>query len=213
MKKTLGFLLAVALLAVFIPKPASAEVTFDLGIKGGASFARIHYMYFGDLDDSKSLTLPVFGGFLAINVNETFTLQPEIYYLTQGGSWEWEDVYGTEKEVEKVASIHIPLLAKIHLMKEGKTIPIVFAGPALDVILSAKGKSYLDGEFNHDYDFKEYIKSTNFGLVFGGGVEIKLEKLMVVLEARYDLGLTDLHPDADEVYKTKTLMIMAGIGF
>jgi hypothetical protein len=213
MKRTLGFLLAVALLAVFIPQPASAEVTFDLGIKGGVSIASITYTYMGEADNSKTSLLPVFGGFLAINVNETFSLQPEIYYLTQGGSWEWQDELGAEKEVEKVGSIHIPLLVKIHLMKEGKTIPIVFAGPALDLILSAKGKYYLDGELFDDYDFKEYIKSTNFGLVFGGGVEIKLEKLMVVLEARYNLGLTDLHPDAEEVYKTKALMIMAGIGF
>jgi len=35
----------------------------------------------------------------------------------------------------------------------------------------------------------------------------------LVLEARYNMGLTDLHPDVDELYKPKTLMIMAGIGF
>jgi opacity protein-like surface antigen len=213
MKKTLGFLLSVALLVVFLPQTSSAAVTFDLGIKGGASLTRVHYTYFGNLDDSKPLFLPVFGGFLAINLNKTFTLQPEVYYLTQGGSWEWEDEGPVQKEVEKVSSIPVPLLAKIHLVNKGKTIPIVFAGPALDLILSAKGKYYLDGVLDENYDFKEFIKSTNFGLVFGGGVEIMLEKMMVVLEARYNMGLTDLHPDVDEVYKTRTVMVMLGIGF
>ena len=57
------------------------------------------------------------------------------------------------------------------------------------------------------------IKSTNFGLVFGGGVEVMLEKLMLVFEARYDMGLTDLHIPADTVYKSRALIFMAGVGF
>ena len=213
MKKALGVLLCAALLTAVLPRPAAAEVTFGLGIKGGVNFASITYSYEGESDNSSSSMNPIIGGFLAINFNKTFTFQPEIYFLNSGGKWVWEEEGFSIKEVEKIGSIHIPLLAKVHLAQEGKAIPILFAGPAVDFILSAKGKYYLDGEFFDDYDFKEFIKHTNLSLVFGGGVEIMMDKLMIVLEGRYNMGLSDLHADADEVYKLKGLMVMIGIGF
>jgi hypothetical protein len=213
MKRVLGILVGAALLTAFLPRPAAAEVTLDLGIKGGVSLASITYSYGGEADNSSSSMNPIIGGFLAINFNKTFTFQPEVYFLTNGGKWVWDEEGYSFKEVEKIGCIHIPLLAKVHLTQEGKAIPIVFAGPAVDLILSAKGKYYVDGTFVDDYDFKPYIKHTNVSLVFGGGVEVMLDKLMLVLEGRYDLGLVDLHPEADEVYKPKALMVMIGLGF
>jgi hypothetical protein len=215
MKRTLGFLLSVVLLAVFVPQPASADVTFDLGIKGGVALTSLKYSYEGEADNSSSTLNPIIGGFLAINLNKTFTFQPEVYFLTHGGKWVYSEDGYDFKEVEKLGVIHIPLLAKLHLAdrEAEKLIPIVFAGPALDILLSAKAKYYIDGTFIDDYDFKEYIKNTNFSLVFGGGVEIMLDKLMLVLEVRYDMGMTDLHADEEEVYKTKALIFMVGIGF
>ena len=192
-----------------------ALVNIESRIKGGIALTSLKWSYEGAADNSTSTLNPIIGGFLAINVNKTFTFQPEVYFLTHGGKW----VYGEEgydfKEVEKLGVIHVPLLAKLHLAdrETEKFIPIVFAGPAVDFILSAKGKYYVDGTLVDDYNFKEDIKSTNFSIVFGGGVEIMMDKLMLVLEARYDMGLTDLHADEEEVYKTKALIIMVGVGF
>lgn len=213
MKKSMAVVLGFLLLSAFLPRPASAEVTFDLGIKGGASLASIMYSYLGESDNSSSSLNPIFGAFLAINLNKTFSFQPEIYFMNNGGKWIWDDEIYSYKEVEKLSSLHIPLLAKVHLAQEGKVIPILFAGPAVDVIMTAKGKLYLDGELIEDFNFKEYIKHTNICAVFGGGVEIMMDKIMLVLEARYDLGLVDLHPEADEVFKPKAILIMFGLGF
>lgn len=213
MKKALGVLLCAAFLTAVLPRPAAAEVTLGLGIKGGINLASVTYSFLGETDNSSSSLNPVIGGFLAINLNKTLTFQPEIYFLNSGGKWVWEEEGFSIKEVEKIGSIHIPLLAKVHLAQEGKAIPILFAGPAVDFILSAKGKFYVDDVLDEEYDFKEFIKHTNLSLVFGGGVEIMMDKIMLVLEGRYCLGLADLHPDAEEVYKLKGLMVMIGIGF
>jgi hypothetical protein len=213
MKKALGVLFCVVLVTAFLPRPAAAEVTLDLGLKGGINLASVKYSFLGEGDNSSSVLNPVIGGFLAINLNKTFAFQPEVYFLNSGGKWAWQDIDFSLREVEKIGSIHIPLLAKVHLMQEGQAIPILFAGPAVDFILSAKGKFYVDDVLDDEYDFKEFIKHTTFSVVFGGGVEIMMDKLMLVLEGRYALGLTDLHADADEVYKLKGLMVMVGIGF
>jgi len=219
MKKTLVVFVAVLFLAAFVPRSAEAEVTFDLGIKGGVSLARIMEIDLssgGLKDPSSTMTKPVFGGFVAINLNQTFTFQPEVYYLTQGGVWD-EDFEGLLYHwVHTLRYIHIPLLAKIHLMKEGKAIPILFAGPAVDFLVSARHKLTIDGVVDYDEDFKSDLKGTNFSLVFGGGVEMMLDKLMLVLDIRYDLGLANIVASEyanDWSLKTKALMVMVGVGF
>lgn len=213
MKKGVGVFAASMLLLAFWPRPAAAGVTFDLGIKGGISFARVNWIDMGEEDPSKFLAQPVFGAFVAINLNKVFTLQPEVYLQTRGGKWT-EDIDGTITEwIEKWRFVHIPLLAKVHLMQGGKIIPIVFAGPAVNFNLSAKGKIFVDGVLDDEYEFKDFVKGTTFSVVFGGGAEMMLEKLMLIFDIRYDLGLTNPITFVDTNVKFGTLMVMVGIGF
>jgi hypothetical protein len=215
MKKLLAASFVVLFLAALLPKPASAEVTFGFGLKGGVSMAKLNEVYFGESYPSTSMTKPLFGGFLAINLNEMFTFQPEIYYLTKGGVWD-EDFDGDNFLYEDTLNyVHVPLLAKVHLIKEGKANPILFAGPAVNILVSSNKKLTINGVIDEDRSFDE-IKSTAFSLVFGGGIEIMLNKIKLILDVRYDLGLDNLiKPEfaEDWSYKSKTLMFVAGVGF
>jgi hypothetical protein len=215
MKKVFLVCLSILVLVAFVPRPAAAEVTFDLGIKGGISFAKTTELYDGEKYPSSALKSPILGIFAAINLSKLFTFQPEVYLATQGGIWV-EDGEGAILKWKHAAKyIHIPLLAKLHLIQEGKMIPILFMGPAVDFLLSAKEKFWVDGVLEYDESFKEYLKSLHFSAVFGGGVEFMMENLMLVLEIRYCLGLVNTikDPDPGNSYKYRTLMIMAGVGF
>ncbi len=216
MKNAVLVVLSIVLLAGFFPRPASAEVTFDLGIRGGISLAKIMEVLDSVEDPSSTLTRPVLGGFIAINVNRMFTFQPELYYLNQGGVWNEEFMGSAYEWLHTQRYIHIPLLVKIHVMPEGRTIPIVFAGPAVDFLLSAREKLTIDGTVEYDDDLKPALKSTNFSLVFGGGVEMMLDKLKLILDIRYNLGLANIvaaeFADGWSL-KTKAVMIVAGVGF
>jgi hypothetical protein len=214
MKKAFLVCLSVLVLVAFVPRPAAAEVTFDLGIKGGISFAKTMEIYDGEKYSSRALKGPIFGVFAAINLSKLLTFQPEVYLATQGGIW-GEDMDGSFKWEHAVKYIHIPLLAKFHLIQEGKMIPILFMGPSVDFLLSAKEKFWIDGVLEDEGSFKEYLKSLHFSAVFGGGVEFMMEKLMLVLEVRYCLGLVNTlkDPDPGQSYKYRTLMVMAGVGF
>jgi hypothetical protein len=198
MKKACLVFLCVLMLAAFVPRQAAAEVTLDLGIKGGISFANTMEVWEGDEYPTTSpLVSPVFGAFVSINLSKMFTFQPEVYLVTQGGIWEEDDVEGELKWKHAAKYIHVPLLAKIHLVQEGKMIPILFAGPAVDFLVSANEKFWIDGVLEYDESFKEYLKSLHFGAVFGGGVEFMLDKLMIILEVRYNLGLVNTIKDPD----------------
>ena len=216
MKKASVAILVVLWLVAFVPRPAGAEVTFDLGIKGGVSLAKTAWLSDGEKQPlSDALIRPVLGAFAAINFNKIFTFQPEIYYLFQGGAWEWDVDGSTSTGEHRLNYIHIPLLAKIHLIPEGKVIPIIFAGPAVGFLLSAREPLWVDGVLESDDDVTEYFKRLNFSTVFGGGLEFMFGKLMLVLEFRYDLGLAETAKDPVPGYslKSRNLMIMAGVGF
>jgi len=212
MKKCVVVCIGVFVLAVLAAAPAVAAVDFDLGIKAGVSMATYKWT---DIEASKSLTKPVFGVFFAYNLSRNFAIQPEIYYLTQGGTW--EEVYDstTYKYVDSWKYIHVPVLAKYRFMPDKTLTPILFAGPAVGFLLSARYKYFVNDFEEFDKDIKMWMKNTNFSVVFGGGVEYKMEKLMLIFDIRYDLGLTNIDSENDptDQLKTRAFMFMVGVGF
>ena len=215
MKKGVLVVAVALLLVAFIPRPVAAAIDFGWGVKGGLSLASSKWS--DDSSASKLLGKPVFGAFIAFNLNKSFAIQPEVYFLTQGGIYTYESLEEiTYKYIDTYKYLHIPVLAKLRLMPDKKLTPIVFAGPAVGVLLSAHYKMFVNGAEEVDKNVKTWFKSTNFSLVFGGGVEYKLDKLMLVLDVRYDLGLANIDksdmPNPDTL-KTKALMFMVGVGF
>lgn len=212
MKKGILIFTVVLLCVAFVPRPVAAAINFDLGVKGGLSMAT--YKWTGE-SASDSLTRPVFGVFFAFNLNKTFAIQPEIYYLMHGGTYSYDFESSTYKYVDTYKYIHVPVLAKLRFMPDKKLTPILFAGPAIDILLSAHYKYYADGVFEWDKDIKSFLNKTNISVVFGGGLEYKMDKLMLILDVRYDLGLTNIDGSDDpaDALKTRALMFMVGVGF
>ena len=216
MKNAVVVFLCVVCVAAFVPRQAEGEVTFDLGLKGGVSFANTTEVYDGvKYPTTSALVAPVFGAFVSINLNKMFAFQPEAYLLTQGGIWEDDFEGSIYKWEHAVKYIQVPLLAKIRLA-QGKTLtPVLFAGPAVDILVSANERFWIDGVLEYDQSFKDYVKPLHVGAVFGGGVDFKLDKVMLCLEVRYNLGLVNTikDPDPGQSYKYRTLMVLAGVGF
>jgi hypothetical protein len=212
MKKGFLVLAAVLLLVTFIPRPVTAAIDFNLGVKAGVSMSA--YKWTGE-SYSKSLTRPVFGVFFAFNLNRSFAIQPEVYYLTHGGIYVAQFEGSEYKYVDIDNYLHVPILAKYRFMPDKKLSPILFAGPAVDFLLSAHYKYFLDGVEQWNKDVKPFLKNTSFNIVFGAGVEYKMDKLMLIFDIRYDLGLTNIDTDNDptDELKVKALMFMVGVGF
>jgi hypothetical protein len=211
MKKGVLVFAVAALLVAFVPRPAAA-VDFDLGVKGGLSMAT--YKWTGS-EASNSLTRPVFGAFIAFNLNKTFAIQPEIYYLTLGGISTIDSGGIIYKYIDRYKYLHVPVLAKVRLMPGKKLTPILFAGPAMGVLLSAHYKYVVDGVEEFDKDIKAFLNKTNFSIVFGAGVECKMDKYILILDIRYDLGLANIDgsDDPTDQLKSRALMFMVGVGF
>jgi hypothetical protein len=191
MKKVLLVCAVFMVLAVLVASTASAATNIKFGIKAGASSSNVKWT--DDEGDETSVTEPTFGAFVIFELTPTLAIQPEINYLVTGEKWEITG--GTN--VENFTYIHIPILLRARLMKEGKFVPVVFAGPAVGFLLSAKD----GGE-----DVKEFFKSTDFGVDLGLGAEIALGKMKALIDFRYYMGLTNAFNNETEVLGAAMLM-------
>lgn len=208
MKKGVLFCAAVLVLTVFAASTASAATNIKFGLKAGVSSSDVKWT--DDDGTEKALIQPTFGGFVLIPLSPTLAIQPEVNYLVLGESWDTEEGVVSEK----FTYLQVPVLLRARLMKEGKFIPLLFAGPAVGFLLSASETGY--------GDIKEFFKSTDFGAIFGAGGEIGAGKMKVLIDLRYYMGLTNCYvpPDimmmaapVDWTMKTAAFVLTAGIIF
>jgi hypothetical protein len=205
MKKFLIVSLAVLFAAAVLPQSAAAGV----GVKGGYSWANLKFTGATDVPTLTDIKNPVGGVWFSMGLG-LFSIQPEILYIRQGARMEalpdWME--------DRVDYIQVPVLLKIHVIP-GPISPMVYAGPYGAYMLSAKGVAFIGGVLEPAVDIKDQIKSTDYGVVFGGGVDFRLPVIKLSAEVRYNLGLANVAKNSapGESVKTKSLMVLVGIGF
>lgn len=196
-------IIVIAFVIMAFATAASAQESSKcLGIKGGLNMFKV---YGDDVPDDGVTYLYSFaiGGFFTCNINKTFALQPELYYSMKG----WKFEAGTEEADVKLGYIDIPVLLKVNIPMEGKSVaPNLFAGPYVAFNMSAD----FEGE-----DFKDEIKSTDFGLVVGAGLDVMLKEgaHKLTFDFRYSMGFTTLDNISDESWMNNGFQFLLGYGF
>jgi len=196
-------------LALLIAAPLQAQTT--LGVKGGINIANVdtNVSDISDLADSK--TGFVGGGFVTLGLGSLFALQPELLYSQKGFQ---ADEFGETVKLN-TNYIEIPVLLKAQF-KLAMLRPAVYAGP---VVSFETGCSLSALEVSVDCDDEMADvgdrKKNEWGAVFGANLDFILGPVILILDARYQLGLTNLAdvPDSDEEVKNRVWQIMAGVGF
>jgi len=203
---------AIVLLAVlWLISAASSASAADvfMGFKGGIN---ITDMTGSDVPtDSTDARYGFIGGiFFDIRVHERFSLQPELLFSMKGFSM---DVDGIDVGLE-LNYVQIPVLLKLHpLLANDAVDPSIYAGPVLGVNV----KSEVVGEENGvsvGLDVSDMTKDFEFSLVIGAGLDITAGPGYIVIDLRYDYGLTSIDDSGgDEDIKNWALGIMVGYGF
>jgi len=203
-KKFMIVSLAVLLAAALLPQSGAASV----GFKGGFDLSKFSMTGTDIPAGLVNLKAPMGGVFFSLNFG-LFTIQPEILYVRIGARVE----NGADWEEERVDTIQVPLLLKLNLIS-GPISPTVFGGPYGAYRLSAKDVSSIGGVSSSE-DIKDQTTTTDYGLVFGGGIDFKLVAIKLSAEVRYNLGLANLvkNPEPGVSFKNRTLMFLVGLGF
>lgn len=152
-----------------------------------------------------------FGGFLTFGLGPNFALQPEVLYMMKGAKYE----EGDAKLTYKLNYLDIPVLFKYRFPTAGNTRPNLFAGPVLGFKMSADATYEEDGDEETE-DVSDMLKSTDFGLTIGGGLDFAMASTTITFDVRYTMGMSDIpdDPDADDVsLKNAGWLVTVGLGF
>lgn len=159
--------------------------TIKIGIKGGLNYANLN----GSSIQTDAITSYHAGLLANISLLDSFSIQPEILYSTQGASYK----NALTEYKNELGYIQIPIMFKIGLTN---SISLEL-GPQGSFLLSKKDDVVLNNY--NSYDF-----SAN------AGVGLKLTKALF-LQARYSLGLTDIAKNTE--VKNSVFQLSAGVMF
>jgi hypothetical protein len=194
MKHSLAIIAAFALSIA----PATARAQGGLGIKGGLSYGNVSNrgVLPGSLDGrtgfAAGLSIGTTGGLLGIGA--------EALYAQRGV------VSANDPDSRKLDYVDVPAYVRVRIPTPG-LVPYAYAGPQF----SFEVKCRAGGGACPNTDRPK----TSYAAVIGGGVRLGAPR-PISLEGRYVYGLTDLKLStvtSSESYKTRSFLILAGIGF
>ncbi|MDM1398136.1 porin family protein [Myroides odoratimimus] len=169
--------------------------------------------------DASSRTSFHVGAVAEIFINEKFSIQPEILYSEQGFKIKESDSFnGVQNKIDvtsQLSYINIPIMAKYYLVK-GLNVQV---GPQFGFNVKAKnkindliiaGQNVQGTGFDDiDKDFKDSVKSFDFGVNFGAGYELPMG---VFFDARYNVGLSKVNKEG-EASKNGVFQLSVGYKF
>jgi hypothetical protein len=179
------------------------------GIKGGINLPEFR-SFDPDVYAHKNLTTFQVGVFYnLLRLTPYLHINAEVFYIRKG-----TEVTLLENNVQniykiKIDYLEIPVLLKINIMPNKFFNPYLIAGP----YWAYRTRSKRSG-IGITIDFKDRTKSSDFGLVGGGGLEFKLgDRTNFLAEFRYEYGFNDTDKDPNIKAKTSSYLVNIGFGF
>jgi hypothetical protein len=183
-------IVAIGIVLLFTAGVSAQQETIGItgkGVKLGFDIAKINTDV-TELDNFLDSRVGfIGGGYITYNLSREFAIQPEILYVNKGAAKDLILINATWA----IDYLEVPVLLKFDIVPNGPAHPNLFVGPAMSILLSSKFHV-----LNYDFDVSDGMKTMDFGLVFGGGLDYK----HVCFDVRYTLGLANT-VDAAKVNK------------
>jgi hypothetical protein len=161
---------------------ATAQTTLDLGLKAGGGMSKLNVEGFDWKTGFDG------GAFLSINFGQNFSIQPEVLYTQKGMKLSF---MGLVDVTWKLDYVEVPVLIKRTFPTSGSVKPVLFAGPAIGFLTTAKLTASALG-IEEEFDIKDVHKSTDFGLCVGGGIDWLMGTSgKLTMDVRFTASLTD----------------------
>lgn len=195
----------VALLVMALPLPAAAQnASFEVGFKGGVNFSQV-----SGAPESEQVTynqLTGFGGGIEMGfaVSPSMDILTDVLYLQKGNSAHSKYRLGSEsgdqyREWDTDVTLSYVVFAPTFRFSTqgGGVAPYILAGAEIGILVDAKAQQTEGdaGGTDQEFDLKDSYKSTDLGLNFGAGFEIKSSSYALFFEGRYGLGLSNIASD------------------
>src|SRR5262245_59440066 len=158
------------------------------------------------------------GAFALYPLGGNFSLQGEVLYVSRGASFGKSDIrgpsgefLGTFETFLKRDDLDVGLRGRFAFAQGAKLQPYLLMGPALSVELSEKMST--DPESALGSVSTDILENVGVGISFGAGSEMPLGSGHVLLEANYDVGITNLSESSLSTLHASTWRFMTGYRF
>lgn len=167
-------------------------------------------LYGADIEESNPRVRFGGGGFINLGLSDAFAIQLEVLYSQKGATWNLPFYYQHMEAAVILDYIEIPFLFQVMWSSPYKINGNLSIGPyvAKNIVAKVRGEVY--GVFAEE-DI-ENIKGTDFGAIFGAGLDFALGQGKGIFDARYALGLTTVDAEGSDV-KNGVFSIMLGYAF
>ena len=189
-------LIIISSLMILFSNQIFAGEFSSTGIKLGLNYSK----FIGDDTPGKNVsTIPGFaiGGFLLYKINDTFSVQQELYLTTKGSC---VNTIGDINQNNIFVYIQMPVLAKKTFFPKSRFRPVILCGPALGIKTLAMNFTGM----------LEDINTIDWGLIFRAGIEY----WKISFEFSYDRSISNFDQSADDIdLKNQTISIIVGYSF
>ena len=179
----------LASLILFSTGTFAQEINF--GVKAGINISNLRGDYPDVIDENKSKIGFHIGGFAEYEINDKFTLQPELLFSTQGNTYGFKDYYGGGTYYDgaeynlKLNYLNLPIIIKYKVIEK---LSIDF-GPQIGYVLSAKTKiDVTEDSRDPSQNYSVEIDMLNDGTYEVGGTTIQSKASVNRLEFSLNLG-------------------------
>ncbi|MDI6850020.1 MAG: porin family protein [Candidatus Saccharicenans sp.] len=213
-RRWLSYAIIFLLIGGLAASPSRAQ--FHFGVKGGLALGNLKSLPETFLEGfpwkaKRGWTGGVFASFEFL---PGISIQPEVLYIQKGAR-----LVDPEYDFEARFNFdyfELPVLLKIDLPIEGlAAVPSVLFGPFFG--FNQKASIVMVDPFSRETeDIKTDVQKTEYGITFGLFISQKWGPGHFSVDARYDLGLTNiLKPGVEwmETIKTRTWVFMIGYSF
>ncbi|MCX8160725.1 MAG: PorT family protein [Candidatus Saccharicenans sp.] len=208
------FIISVILFGSLTVTPARAQ--FHFGVKGGLTLGRLKSLPETFLEGFPWKTKRGWSGgvFASFEFLPGVSIQPEVLYIQKGArlvdpEYDFEAHFNFD-------SFEVPVLLKINLALEGAAaVPAIFFGPFFGFNQKAS-IVMIDAYSQETEDIKADVQKSEYGITFGLIFTQKWGPGYFSVDARYDLGLSNiLKPGVEwmERIKTRTWVFMVGYSY
>ena len=207
-------LLTFAFIAIISKNSFGQSIT--TGVKLGLNSAFIGGEYANNIDFQHISTFNA-GAYAKFDIFGLLALQPELLYTMKG----YKEIrtsfptFATNfNPTWNTSYLEIPILLKLNIPSSSFGIikPNIFTGPEVAFKLSAKVKDQLPGQLPQEHDVPN-TNSTDFGIIFGAGIDINLTITTIMLDIRYDLGIRNVCGSQNSSnILNRVISLNAGIG-
>ena len=140
------------------------------------------------------------GVYLQFPLQDVFAIRPELLFSLKGGSTVATiGAKGEQNIAIELAYVELPVLFRVSF-PTGSIRPVLFGGPALAIQIGCDFSFDLGTDSTRStcgQDNLTTVRGWDFGLVGGGGVEKRLRRATIALEARYTAGTRSILEDVD----------------